>query len=97
MTEHATHRMHAHSVEAFQSLDLAKREALVLSAYLLAGAMTDRDCARRLGFTELNSVRPQVTRLCDAGWLWEASSTKCEVTGKTVRICAPTKKARDAR
>lgn len=89
---------HANSLSAFASLDLNAREALVLSAYLLAAApMSDRDCAKRMGANDMNQIRPRVTALVGKALLWEVGSIKCEVSGRRVRLCIPTAKARKAK
>lgn len=93
MTAHATHRAHRNSVSAFLGLDLSKREALVLSAFVLAQVpLTDRACMERLGFTDPNACRPRITELCEQGLLEEVGSTDCPITGKRVRICRPTQR-----
>jgi len=96
--------VHAHSIEAFNSLNLGERCAVVLSAYASAGKpITERQCMHVLGFSEPGSVRPRVTRLIhgllqkdgsyiDGGYLEEVGETKCEYTGKTVRLCTITEK-----
>lgn len=91
MTAHATHVAHANSVATFVDLDIGKREALVLNAYLLAGriGMTDRECAERLGLTDLNGCRPRITNLVARGLLWECGAVRCGVTGRKVRVCIP--------
>ena len=95
MTQHALHDMHANSLAAFDGVELGKREALVLSCYLLAGvAITDRDAMLRLGFTDPNAVRPRVTSLVDRGLLQEIGNVRDEITGKRVRLCCPTAKAK---
>lgn len=87
-------RAHRHSSAAFQSLDVAAREALILYAYRLAGRpMTDRDVATALGFNDMNAVRPRCTDLIDRGLLREVGEIRCQVTGITVRVCVPTAKA----
>ena len=47
---------------------------------------TDRQVMSILGFSDMNSVRPRITELIDAGYLMEVGKIKCPVTGKTVRV-----------
>lgn len=95
MGQHALHDLHANSLAAFDGVELGRRESLVLSCYLLAGvAITDRDAMQRLGFTDPNSVRPRVTSLVHRGLLAEVGHVTDETTGKRVRLCCPTKKAK---
>lgn len=95
MTKHATHEVHPNSRISFATLDVAGREALVINAYLLAGVpLTDRAVAERLGLTDMNGCRPQISRLLDRARLMEVGSVKCPVTGRPVRTCEPTSLAR---
>ena len=51
------------------------------------GPMTDRDIFTTLD-TDINNIRPEITRLKQAGVLVESGKVKCEVTNKTVRtVC----------
>lgn len=95
MTRHATHDVHPNSRISFAALDLAERESLVINAYLLAGVpLTDRQVAERLGLTDMNGCRPQISRLIDRAWLMESGSVKDEATNRRVRACSPTSLAR---
>lgn len=96
--------MHENSLEAYRSLNVGERCALVLAAYVDAGQpITDRQCMRILGFNEPNTVRPRINRLVkgvlledgtyfDGGYLREVGSVKCEETGRMVRLCEITEK-----
>ena len=49
--------------------------------------MTDRQIFETLN-TDINNIRPEITRLKQAGILTEAGKVKCPVTKKTVRtVC----------
>jgi len=50
--------------------------------------VTDRDVAVALGFSDMNSVRPRITELIEAGVVSEHSTVRCPVTGKMVRTLA---------
>ena len=51
-------------------------------------AMTDRQIIDTLHVTDVNNIRPEITRLKQAGYIEEAGKVKCPVTGKTVRtVC----------
>lgn len=85
------HALHENSVASFRDLDVSKREALILACYRLASVpLTDREVAERLGFSEMNAVRPRITHLLEREMLYESRSVKCTVTGKSVRTCGPT-------
>ena len=95
MEKHLTHTTHANSARSFSSLDHGTRLALVLSVYRLAsGPLTDRAVASRLGFQDLNAVRPRVVDAIDNGLLYETGSTVCPVTNRRVRTCALTSLAK---
>lgn len=47
--------------------------------------MTDRNIFNTLGVIDVNNIRPEITRLKQAGILAESGKIKCPVTGKTVR------------
>lgn len=47
--------------------------------------MTDRQIIDTLGVTDVNNIRPEITRLKQKGVLKETGKVKCPVTGKTVR------------
>ncbi|MBA3777429.1 MAG: hypothetical protein H0X11_13505 [Betaproteobacteria bacterium] len=97
MTAHASHAMHANSLSAFGQINLAEREALVLSCFLLSAApLSDREVMQRLGFTEGNHVRPRISGLVARGLLCEIGNAKDADTGRTVRVCIPTSVARRA-
>lgn len=89
--------MHANSLEAYSSLDLSKREALVLSAFMGCNApMSDKECSSRLGFGHKSACQPRISDLVRKGLLYEIGEATDPDTGKTVRVCIPTSKARSA-
>lgn len=51
-------------------------------------SMTDRQIIESLNVTDVNNIRPEITRLKQRGVLQESGKIKCPVTGKTVRtVC----------
>lgn len=97
MTAHEVHDMHVNSLAAYTSLDLRKRRAAILHIYVTSPLpLTDRDCLAHLGGSDMNDVRPRVSELIDDGWLEECGREKCQITGRPVRVCRPTAKARGA-
>lgn len=80
--------MHANSLSAYRSEAdrLSKRAWLVLAYLSNHGPLTDRQVMEGMGFKEPNAVRPRITELVGAGKLLEVRSTRCPVTGKTVRV-----------
>jgi hypothetical protein len=66
------------------------REKLILNHVLkYPTRISDRMCMDELGFTDMNSVRPRITRLVKDGWLAEQEPMIDHVTGKTVRTVKP--------
>lgn len=49
------------------------------------GSMTDRQILNTLDVSDVNNIRPEITRLKQAGVLKETGKIKCPITGKTVR------------
>ena len=79
--------MHANSREAYQSLDVGRRQAFVMQAYAERGAMTDRGVCSILGFSDMNAVRPRITELVIAGQLIECGKVRDAETNRKVRVC----------
>lgn len=48
--------------------------------------MTDRDIIQTLQESDVNNVRPEITRLKQDGIIMECGEKTCPVTGKTVRL-----------
>lgn len=88
MSGHATHRTHANSETVLRDIHASEdRRKEVLRAYEELDAATDREIARHLGHTDMNSVRPTITNLVNDGVLLEVGDRKCNVTHYTVRVC----------
>lgn len=97
MSLHASHIMHPNSMGAYATINLAHREAHVLSAFLRANCpLSDKEAAARLGFAHVSSAQPRVSDLIRKGYLREVGDTKDPNTGIRVRVCMPTAKARSA-
>ena len=65
--------------ESYDKLDPSTRQAVILDAFRRHGDMTARECAKALGYTDLNAVKPRITELCHKGWL-EAVGKKLDPT-----------------
>lgn len=80
--------IHEHSIQAYHAeLPKLSRRALKIMDWLeLNPRKTDREVMLGLGFTDMNSVRPRITELVEAGMLVEVGEKACPMTGKTVRI-----------
>jgi len=78
--------IHTNSLKALRRMTPAtRREAHIISK--LSMPRTDREVAEALGFTDMNSVRPFITRLKKDGVVREVGNVRCPVTGRTVRRC----------
>ena len=82
--------VHPNSVRSFhEELEagaISKRHRMILGVLQCGYGLTDREIANRLGFADLNAVRPRITELVKLGAVQEVGSTKCLETGKQVRI-----------
>ena len=83
-------RIHEHSREAYKSTEvqakLGERDRSVLATVRQCGPMTDREVKLALGFEDMNNVRPTITRLVAMDLLIENGSTKCQESGRKVRL-----------
>lgn len=81
-------RMHVNSREAYRAerTDLKSRSLAILVEIRKNGPGTVRQIKDRMGFTEMNAVRPRITELVEDKLLREVDNVKCEVTGKTVCV-----------
>lgn len=70
--------------ESLRKLDKRTREVNILSA--LTEPMTAREIADKLGFADLNSVKPRLTELRDAGLVEVVGKKTDPVTDRKVSI-----------
>ncbi len=67
------------------------RQRIVSLLEIVKQPMTDRQIINDLHVTDVNNIRPEITRLKQAGVIRESGKIKCPVTGKTVRtVCIQT-------
>jgi len=82
--------MHQNSLFAYceekQVLGERAQSILVKLQAWAPNAATDRQITQAMGFSDLNCVRPRLTELIKRGLVEECGNTKCEITGKTVRL-----------
>lgn len=80
--------MHANSLRAYASegIKLSRRASEVLGTIMQMGSTTDRMIKDRLGYRDMNSVRPRISELIKNGLVEECGNMRDNVTGKTVRI-----------
>jgi DNA-binding Lrp family transcriptional regulator len=83
---HVTHAMHNNSLDAFLRIDAAGRCEQILEALRELAIATDRQIAERLGLADMNTVRPRITELRDAGRVREVGHQADHVTGRRVRL-----------
>ena len=65
---------------------LSRRNRQVLESIISGGAATDREVKERLGFDDMNMVRPRITSLLDDGLLEESAQIRCDRTERLVRL-----------
>lgn len=64
------------------------KQKIVALLKITSTPMTDRQIITTLNVTDVNNIRPEITRLKQSGVLKECGKVKCPVTGKTVRtVC----------
>lgn len=85
---HASHHMHSNSLESYYSIKykLTGRRAKIFKFILLRGKCTDRQVMTGLGFQDMNSVRPRISELVEAGALVEVATVIDQTTKKPVRV-----------
>jgi hypothetical protein len=78
---------HPNSKASLQKVDKEKRKAEILSVFERENnkPMSDREIARYLGYSDLNSVRPRLTELVAEKKLREYRTVICPVTKRPVR------------
>ena len=79
--------IHQNSRKAYKSIsDLSERQTAILK--LLSNQvqpLTDREIKQKLGFYDMNQVRPRITELLKADFLMEVDYVVCKVSNKSVR------------
>jgi len=75
---------HETRLESFILTDKPKRRAEILSA--LTKPMTARQLAYKLGYRDLNAVKPRLTELVGANKVKVVGKVKDELTGRTVAV-----------
>lgn len=83
--------MHQHSLRAYMELaDLLKgrQHEIAVQLAVVRTPMTDREIKQLMRLDDMNQVRPRITELIKAGLVYEHSSKRDAVTGRTVRRVA---------
>jgi len=80
------HYTHANSAQSFHTLNREQRRDAVKRVYEVHGSLTDREVAMRLGYSDLNCVRPRITEMISDGVLVECGAKVDMVSGKRVRL-----------
>lgn len=80
MITHETRR------ESYDKVDSQTRQRVILDAYSKYGDMTARECARLLGYHDLNAVKPRITELCKKGQLVAVEKRKDPLTDRNVAV-----------
>ena len=76
----ANNNIHINSLEAYfeedNKKDFSKREKQILGTLEILKSGTARDIANKLGYTDLNAVRPRLTELKRKGIIHEIGKVK---------------------
>ena len=72
--------------ESHYQTDKSTRYRLILEAYRQNGAMTAREVGQRLGFSDMNAVKPRITELCYRGRLIAVGKKFDSVTNRNVAV-----------
>ena len=79
-------QVHSNSIVSYYQLKKAKRYRIILDLLEKTFVpLSDRQIKDKLGFSEMNSVRPRLNELINKGIVKESNNIKCFLTGKTVR------------
>jgi hypothetical protein len=78
---------HPNSILAHRTNRYRDRHREILEE-LRRGPGSDRDLCCRLGFTDMNAVRPRITELVGMGAIVETGEVRDPLTHKTVRVVA---------
>lgn len=79
--------LHTNSMLSSREVEKFNRHKIILDVYRTSSRpLTDREVMARCGFTDMNSCRPRISELIEGKHLIERGSTKCPITGKTVRL-----------
>lgn len=78
--------MHQNSLNAFLELKPRPREMEIFKVYARSRRpLSDREIRDRGGWSDMNDVRPRITRMIEIGVAFEVFSDRCRITGKMVR------------
>lgn len=81
--------MHTNSIEAYRAgrwYEFPKRAQDILTTLNRIQPATDRDICQRLGFSDMNAVRPRITELVRDGIIEEVADRIDSATGRPVRV-----------
>lgn len=78
--------MHTNSIQSAATSAFSDRQNKVIGAFRILGRATDRQIREHLGFTDMNTVRPAITTLTQAGVLEEVDTEWDEQTERNVRV-----------
>lgn len=81
--------IHLNSIASYRRLaefQLAERKEMIIGLLVQYGPLTDREVADKLGFVDMNAVRPRITELLQLGWIVETGSIYDMETERHVRM-----------
>tara|TARA_R100000664_G_scaffold31617_1_gene45405 strand:- start:1416 stop:1766 length:351 start_codon:yes stop_codon:yes gene_type:complete len=94
--KHKSHRVRQATLMSYAELlpTLPTRNRQVFEAFKEGGPATDREIKKRIGFDDMNMVRPRITALIEDGLLEEIAKIRCDTTNRLVRLVAIAKDVR---
>jgi predicted HTH transcriptional regulator len=72
--------------ESNNKIDKATRQEIVLNAFREYGNMTARECGEKLGYSDLNNVKPRISEMCEQGKLSAINKVYDTATGRKVAV-----------
>ena len=66
--------------------DKNTRQEIIMGCFRHFGNMTARECGKKLGYNDLNSVKPRITELCEQGKLKAINKVYDIETGRNVAV-----------
>jgi len=80
-------KIHNNSKKSFKDInDLSERQTAILKLLMdQIHPLTDREIKQKLGFYDMNQVRPRITELIKKDLIMEVDSVICKVSNKSVR------------
>lgn len=90
VSSHISHEMHENSLAAYEAngFRFSLRSRMIAVVYARSGTpLTDREVGLKLGFADMNAVKPRISEMVRQGVLVECGKSWDPSTKATVRLC----------